>query len=134
MKYLLFALLLIGCSSTPPKIYTVQENPIPVIIARGIDKNVTWTCEVEELNQKLVWIPCVFHNEQDKGSSSCVKVTFYDNVALKPVVESRKVCSGLLAPDENKTNYAAFIKEKRETLQHCGELLNLCVMRVEPVK
>jgi hypothetical protein len=129
MKYLaLAALLVVGCASTQPQPVAPKEDPIPTIIARGTDGLVDWSCTVEELNDKLVWIPCEFHNRNPAMISSCIKVSFYDEVSGKLVVESRKFCSGPLAPNENKTNYAAFIKEKRQTLQRCGELLNLCVM------
>ncbi len=129
MKVFLLALsaILAGCASTPAPV-APKEDPVPTIIANGTDGNVTWKCQVEELNDKLVWVPCEFHNEKTTGTSACIKVTFYDNVSLKPVLESRKVCSGLLSPHENKVNYAAFIKEKRQALQRCGELLDLCVM------
>ena len=127
-KLFLFALLLIGCASTPVQPVAPKEDPIPVIIARGTDGKVSWKCQVEEMNDKLVWVPCEFHNEKTSLNSSCITVTFYDQLTMKPVVESRKICSGPLAPNDFKMNYAAFIKDKRATLQRCGELLDLCVM------
>jgi hypothetical protein len=131
MKNFLFALLVLaGCASTPIQPVTPPEDNVPVIIALGTDGLVDFSCQVEELNDKLVWVPCKFHNRNPAMISSCVQVTFYDRVTMKPVVESRKFCSGLIAPNENKTNYAAFIKEKRQALQRCGELLDLCVMLV----
>lgn len=128
MKSFLFALLLAGCASTTVQPAAPKEDPVPTIIARGTDGLVEWKCQLEELNDKLVWIPCEFHNVNPAITSSCIKITFYSEADMKPVVESRKICSGLLSPNEIKMNYAAFIKDKRATLQSCGELLNLCVM------
>lgn len=133
MKYLALAfLLLTGCAGTPAPVAPVEPPP-PVIIARGTDGLVDWSCHVEELNDKLVWVPCEFHNKTPNIIvSSCIEVTFYDRLTMTPVVESRRFCSGPMATNENKTNYAAFIKEKRQALQRCGELLDLCVMLAGP--
>jgi len=129
MKYLSLALLLlIGCATEPPPV-PVTPDPPPTIIARGTNGLVDYSCQVEELNDKLVWVPCEFHNKTPNITiSSCIEVTFYDRQTMRPVAESRRLCSGPMAPNENKTNYAAFIKEKRQALQRCGELLDLCVM------
>jgi hypothetical protein len=128
MKSFLIALLVLaGCAETPIQ-PVAPEIPLPVIVARGTDGLVDYSCTVEELNDKLVWIPCEFHNRNPAIISSCIKVTFYSEMTLTPVAESRKICSGLLGPNETKINYAAFIKEKRAALQRCGELLGSCVM------
>lgn len=129
MKYsLLMLLALAGCASAPPKpTVTAKDDTTPVIVARGTDGNVDWVCNVENLNEKLVWIPCEFH-AREATPGACVTVGFYDEVTGKPVMESRKFCSGPLQADEIKTNYAAFIQGKRRGLQACGELLDLCVM------
>ena len=136
MKYLLpFILCLTGCyhhtwNDAPA---TPKEDHIPIIIARGTDGNVNWTCQTEDLNDKLVWVPCEFQ-AKEATSGACIKVVFYDEATMKPVVEGRKFCSGPLKAGENKTNYAAFIKENRMALRRCGELLDLCVMLAEPAK
>jgi hypothetical protein len=134
-NFLLALLVLAGCASTPVQPVTPKEDPVPTIIARGTDGLVDWSCQVEELNDKLVWVPCEFHNKTTNITvSSCIEVVFYDRQTMRPVVESRRFCSGPTAPNENKTNYAAFIKEKRQALQRCGELLDLCVMLAGPVQ
>ena len=135
MKYsLLLLLALAGCASAPPKpTVTAKDDTTPVIIARGTDGNVDWVCNVENLNEKLVWIPCEFH-AKEATNGACVMVGFYDEATGKPVMESRKFCSGPLQADEIKTNYAAFIQGKRRGLQACGELLDLCVMLASPAK
>lgn len=134
MKYLALAfLLLVGCASEPPP--APVTPPPPTIIARGTDGLVDWVCQVEELNDKLVWIPCEFHNKTPHMKiSSCIEVTFYDQLTMTPVAGSRRFCSGPIAPNENKISYAAFIKEKRQALQRCGELLGSCVMLAGPTQ
>ncbi len=129
MKYFLVVLLaLVGCASAPqPQPAAPKEDNTPIIIARGTDGNVDWVCNVENLNDKLVWIPCEFH-AKEATSGACITVGFFDETTGKPVEESRKFCSGPMQADEIKTNYAAFIQGKRKGLQACGELLDLCVM------
>lgn len=133
-KFLLaLPLLLVGCfHETWNDKPAVPEPQVPVIIARGTDGITSWACNVEELNDALVWVKCDFHNGKPVTESACIKVGFYDNATGKPVVESRRFCSGVLTPNDNSTQYAAFIKENRRTLRRCGELLDLCVMLAGP--
>jgi hypothetical protein len=131
MKYLLLLLALAGCAHTePPPANPVEDSKPPVVlIALGTDGFIDWRCELTELNDKLVWIPCKFHNRNPATTTgACIRVSFYDERTGKLVVQSRKVCSGILKPDDISENYAAFIKENRATLQRCGEVLDLCVM------
>lgn len=135
MKNFLFALLVLaGCASAPVQPLTPKEDPAPTIITLGANGKMSWSCQVEELNDKLVWIPCSFHNESEVETSTCIQVSFYTESAGVLVAKSRKVCSGLVSVYETQTNYAAFIKEKRQALQRCGEQLNLCVMLADVVQ
>jgi hypothetical protein len=99
-----------------------------VIIASGASGPTVWTCQVQELNSALVWVECNFNNHSEDINNVCIRVGFVDKETKMLVVESRKVCSGPLQPNENSTNYAAFFKEKRTVLQKCGETLSSCVM------
>jgi hypothetical protein len=133
-KLLLLLFVLVGCQ-TPVVAPSPAESspPVPGIIARGTDGINDWSCSLEELNHDLVWVKCDFQNHFPKiaGNStanSCTKVTFYDEGTMKPVVQSRKVCSGPLHVGAKSENYAAFIKKDRVALRRCGELLDLCVM------
>jgi len=133
MKYFLLALLLIGCAKPE---YTPGPNdqpaPHPLIIAEGTSGPVDWACQVEDLNDKLVWVECNFKNAVHfPVGSVCVNVNFYDEEAKKLVVGSRNVCSGPLLTLGTSTNYAAFTKEKRQALQQCGDNLQSCVMLAE---
>src|SRR5215472_17130865 len=113
MKYLVLLLALAGCaSSTPKPTITAKDDVTPVIIARGSNGSVDWICNVENLNDQLVWIPCEFHAKEDT-SGVCIRVGFYDVATNKPIMETKNFCSGAIKADEIKTNYTAFIKGRR---------------------
>lgn len=136
-KFLLvLPLLLVGCfhATWNDKPATPQVPDHPVIIARGTNKDVNWTCSLEDYNESLAWIQCDFENQQHHAvPSACIKVAFYDNGNGKQVVDSRPVCSGILPALDSSERFVAFNKEKRVALRACGELLDLCVMLADPI-
>lgn len=131
MKYLLpLVILLMGCQATwnPPSSLE-KPAPPPTMIAVGTNGSVEWHCELTELNSSLAWVECEFHNTLERAvPSACLTIDFFDENNHNLIVESRKLCSGLLAATDVNTNYAAFQKEQRVTLRKCGEDLGLCVM------
>lgn len=135
-KFLLvLPLLLAGCfhATWSDKPAAPQVPDHPVILAKGTNKDVNWTCSLEQLNESLVWVQCDFENQQKhQVPSACVRVSFYDEGSGRLVVEGRPVCSGIMQPGDVSQRYVAFQKENRVTLRKCGELLDLCVMLADP--
>jgi hypothetical protein len=94
-----------------------------------------WSCEETDVNDSLIWVRCDFHNTSPFGQEACIRIIFNDNVTRQEVVESRKLCSGPLWAGGTNENYAAFFKEKRQTLaQSCGPQLQNCYMTTKWVK
>lgn len=122
--------LLVGCAQTTWKAPTEMERPASsvAILASGTDGLIHYQCDVSEVNSPLVWVECKFKNDSTAMDKTCINVSFFDEVTGDLVVQSQKVCSGVLMPTQISTNYVAFQKENRVTLRKCGELLDLCVM------
>jgi len=135
MKYLILAAILTGCcpSTVEPVPPTqVETPPVPAMNAGGTSGAVDWFCQVEDVNESLVWASCDFksvvHFQLD---TVCINLNFYENGSGRMIASSRNVCSGPLPGLGTAKNYAAFIKEKRVALHQCGDRLQYCAVLAE---
>lgn len=131
MKYLSLVLfLLTGCFHA-----TWYDNPAPSNwVGAAVYSNVNGVqvkCQEEEVNDKLVWIPCDFTNLTSEARRACINVSYFKNDTSSEVVSGRQICT-LLSPNEQSRNYEAFITNKRDILTaSCGVDLAFCRMVIK---
>lgn len=132
MKKILFVMLFVLTGCLKPDLYYSPDVDHHGAGALGQKDLTAWICQETLLNDKTIWVECNFHNRSFKTVDSvCVEVVYYSALTKEEVIRSRKVCSGVLTPNEVSVNYAGFIKKQRELLiAKCGISNNLCVMSV----
>ena len=138
MKYLLLvALALAGCASAQA-VAPAAELPEPPSINQiniGYNKEgtVNFVCQQSEVNEALVWDVCEFHNVAKESKRMCITVSYQRGGDV--IATSRVICSGPLAPEEYKNNYAAFTaKNGRTRLEaSCGSNMVLCKLTSKEV-
>jgi hypothetical protein len=128
MKYLLLVLLtLAGCV---PEYNIVPVSKTEVHSSTGIAHQLTWRCQEEDINDKLVWVECDFKNYAPYINNVCINVSYISRQTITEVAGSRQMCTGPLWSNAETANYAAFVKEQREALNKaCGPKLVNCYMR-----
>ena len=127
MKYLLLLLALTSCTTTKA---VVPANVEVVHSSTGIAHQLTWRCQEEDINDKLVWVECDFKNYAPYINNVCINVSYISRQTITEVAGSRQMCTGPLWSNAETANYAAFVKEQREALNKaCGPKLVNCYMR-----
>lgn len=135
MKYIILILTLFTISCAPVRYWQSQDPAFKPQVVGGTAETVAWACKEDQMNDKLIWIECEFHNRSyiKTVDSVCLEVSYTSFTTQKEVAKSRKVCSGVLTPNEKTFNYAAFIKKQRELLiSVCGLDNSSCYMSAAP--
>lgn len=133
MKYILFIMLFVLSGCIRPDLYYSGETDYRGAGAMGRKDFTAWACQETLLNDKTIWVECNFHNTSFVRTvdSVCVEIVYSSVVTGEEITRSRKVCSGVLTPNQVTANYAGFIKKQRELLIYkCTVGNNLCVMSV----
>jgi hypothetical protein len=146
MKVLtLFALLsLTGCvmdiGYTPVAKPTPAELPLGTkVVASGVTStNISWKCVQEDVNENLVWLDCLFHNNNSVvkvENEGCIQLSYLTGVTQELVAKSRVVCSGPMPYGSDTDNHVAFQKQPRkELLAICGLDNSFCKLVVTEQK
>lgn len=78
-------------------------------------------------------IKCKFHNGGEHVASTCIQAAFYRNFQKEYVMSTHSLCSGGVAPNEDRDMIFEIRSLEHTKLSHgCGRELNLCFMKVEP--
>lgn len=127
MKKILLALplLLVGCYHATWADQPTTPSPTKTTAMEwNSNHKIGYSCQQQEVNPTLVWVSCDFQNFSSSVESACIRVHYTKNG--QEVVESRQVCA-YLAGNQSDTNFVAFNKDKRMTLDlKCGADLSLC--------
>ena len=131
-KYIL-TLLLTSCvppiKDPSPTQLEAPSAPLSQDTAEGSVYGVDWFCAQKEINDALVWIDCVFKNNNTNTTvyNFCIEAAFFKE-SNGIIVAGKRLCESIIAPGEIKTGYVAFTKELRKKLNVCGPMLERCVM------
>lgn len=142
--FALISLLLVGCSldmgHPPAMVPSASERPLATkVVASGVSSNnIDWKCVQKDVNENLVWLDCMFHNNNVDVSSeqeTCIQLSYYTGVSKELVAKSRVVCSGPMSAESNTDNHVAFQRQPRkELLVICGMDNSFCKLVVTEQK
>lgn len=119
-------MLLTGCAGSLTN-SSIAPITSPNPSTTGQTDKISWQCEQEIVNDKVVWVKCDFINKASEQAKVCIRVSYNLNTSNSQVAVSRPLCSGWLLANETHTNYASFIGTNKENLMAaCSSDLASC--------
>jgi len=126
---ILLPFLILSCH---PDIDQPLSNYSDKYVAHGTNGQINWTCLISKETRSTILLGCQFDNiSVDMAPNVCVKVSFFDKLSSKVIVQSDRVCSGILPGKEFSKNYTDLRDDRRQALKVCGKKLELCDILAE---